>query len=131
METQNDIRSMDDVIKLVDIFYGKVREDELIGPIFEAKIQDNWAKHLDIMYRFWGTVLLEERSYFGSPFLKHVDLPVEGAHFDRWLHYFDETLDELFAGPKAEEAKYRARKMAEMFQFKLEHIRKTGNKPLK
>ena len=52
METQNDIRSMDDVIKLVDIFYGKVREDELIGPIFEAKIQDNWAKHLNIMYRF-------------------------------------------------------------------------------
>lgn len=131
MKEKEDIRSMEDIRKLVDIFYGKVREDKLIGPVFEDKVQDNWPRHLAIMYKFWGTVLLGERSYFGSPFLKHADLPVEKPHFQRWLHYFYETLDELFRGPKAEEAKYRADRMAEMFQFKLAHIRKTGNQPLK
>lgn len=128
---RKDIRTMDDIKKLVDIFYDKVRRDELIGPIFEDKIKDNWQAHLSIMYRFWGTVLLGERSYFGSPFLKHANLPVEGPHFERWLSYFYVTLDELFEGPKTDEAKFRAEKMAEMFQFKLEHIRRTGNQPLK
>ncbi|HYH55039.1 MAG TPA: group III truncated hemoglobin, partial [Anseongella sp.] len=127
MKKRGDIRSMDDIKELVDIFYHKVRWDELLGPVFKEKIQDNWPRHLATMYRFWGTVLLDERSYFGSPFLKHAGLPVEGPHFQRWLNYFYETLDELFEGPKTAEAKFRAEKMAEMFQVKLEHIRKTGN----
>lgn len=131
MKKREDIRSMDDIIKLVDTFYGKVRQDDLIGPVFEEKIQDRWPHHLSIMYRFWGTVLLGERSYFGSPFLKHATLPVEGPHFERWLDFFYTTVDEFFEGPKAEEAKFRADKMAEMFQVKLEHLRRTGNQPLK
>lgn len=130
MKKRNDIRSLDDIKELVDIFYGKVRRDKLIGPIFEEKIGNSWPRHLSIMYRFWETLLLNERSYFGSPFLKHAGLPVEGPHFGRWLGYFYETVDELFEGEKAEEAKFRAEKMAEMFQVKLEHIRRTGKRPL-
>jgi hemoglobin len=67
--------------------------------------------------------LLEERTYFGSPFPPHAKLPVEKAHFDRWLKLFEETLDENFSGTKAEEAKWRAEKMAEMFQHKIAYFR--------
>jgi hemoglobin len=115
---------------LVDAFYGKVREDRLIGPIFIGAIGDHWPEHLDKMYRFWQTVLLEEHTYFGSPFAPHARMPLERRHFDTWLGLWDATVDELFAGVKATEAKWRASKMAEMFLSKLEYYRNNPAKPI-
>ncbi len=82
------------------------------------------------MYSFWQTVLLEEHTYYGAPFMPHMNLPVSKKHFDRWLELFFKTLDELFSGEKAEEARWRANKMAEMFQLKIAHYQKTNSKPL-
>ena len=123
----NDILSLEDIKLLVDTFYTRVRADELLGPVFEERIQDNWARHLDIMYRFWETVLLEERTYQGSPGMKHITLPVGEEHFERWLSIFYRTVDELFSGKKAAEAKWRAERMAEMFAAKIEHFKKNRN----
>lgn len=130
MENNSDILSLDDVKLLVDTFYGKVREDELLAPIFNERIQDRWPLHLDKMYRFWQTVLLTDHTYFGSPFPPHATLKVEKLHFDRWLQLFHETLDELFDGKIAEEAKWRAGKMAEMFQIKIAMIRDNASRSL-
>lgn len=124
------IETSADIQLLVDSFYGKVREDELIGPIFNSVIENRWPEHLQTMYRFWGTVLLYEKSYRGHPFLPHSKLPIEKKHFDRWLELFRETLDEFFTGKVAEEAKWRSEKMAEMFQFKLEYYRNPDKTPL-
>lgn len=120
-----EILELDDIKLLVNTFYTKVREDELLGPVFDERIQDRWPRHLDIMYRFWQTVLLGERTYSGSPMLKHIGLPVDGAHFQRWIKLFYETIDTLFTGEVAEEAKWRAERMAEMFQYKLEYFNNT------
>ncbi len=120
---KKDILSLEDVKLLVDTFYGKVRKDEFIGPIFDERIQDRWPEHLAKMYTFWQTVLLGEHTYYGSPFPPHAQLPVERPHFERWLSLFSETLDELFNGEVAQEAIWRANKMAEMFQFKINHYR--------
>ncbi len=109
--------------QLVDTFYAKVRKDVLLGPIFENSIQDRWQVHLEKMYRFWQTILLHEYTYKGSPFLPHAQLPIQEEHFERWIELFNETIDENFYGSKAEEAKLRATKMAEMFQSKREFIR--------
>lgn len=125
-EEKRDIVSLEDIKLLVDTFYGKVRTDEFIGPIFDERIQDRWPHHLAKMYTFWQTVLLEEHTYFGSPFPPHAQLPVERAHFERWLSLFSETINELFSGEKAKEALWRADKMAEMFQFKIAHYRKNS-----
>ena len=122
-ENKKDILELEDVKNLVDTFYGKVREDQLIGPIFDERIQDRWPQHLAKMYTFWQTVLLGEHTYYGSPFPPHAQLPVEKEHFDRWLTLFSQTLDELFAGEIAKEAMWRANKMAEMFQYKISHYR--------
>jgi hemoglobin len=125
-----DILSLDDVKNLVDTFYGKVRQDELIGPIFDERIQDRWPQHLEKMYTFWQTILLGEHTYYGAPFPPHAQLPVEKIHFERWLFLFKETLDALFEGKTAEEAKWRADKMAEMFQYKIQHYRNNAGKSL-
>ena len=122
-QEKKDILSLDDVKLLVDTFYTKVRKDELIGPIFDDRIQDRWPQHLAKMYTFWQTVLLGEHTYYGSPFPPHSKLPVEKIHFERWLSIFSKTLDELFDGQIAKEAIWRANKMAEMFQYKIEQYK--------
>ena len=121
---QPEILTLDDIKLLVDTFYEKVQKDEHIGPIFNERIQDRWPQHLAKMYSFWQTVLLGEHTYFGSPFPPHANLPVDGSHFQRWMALFTETVDELFSGEKADEAKWRGGKMAEMFQYNIEYMRK-------
>jgi hemoglobin len=127
---KKDILQLEDVKLLVDTFYGKVREDELIGPIFNDRIQDRWPEHLAKMYTFWQTVLLGEHTYYGSPFPPHAKLPVEKEHFERWLELFSQTLNELFTGEVANEAMWRANKMAEMFQYKINHYRQNATNSL-
>ena len=128
MSNTKEIISLDDIRKLVDTFYEKVRKDDLIGPIFNEKIQDRWPRRLEKMYTFWQTILLGEHTYFGSPFPPHANLPVSHQHFEKWMELFTKTIDELFTGEKANDAKWRAGKMAEMFESKIEYYK---NRPFK
>jgi hemoglobin len=123
-DSVNDITSLDDIKLFVDAFYTQVQQDQLIGPIFNSVIQDRWPVHLEKMYGFWQTVLLNERAYSGSPFPPHAKLPIEKQHFDRWLKLFNSTIDINFKGDKADEAKWRAAKMAEMFRYKIDYLNK-------
>lgn len=124
MAEKREITTLKEIHQLVDTFYGKVRKDELLADIFNVVIQNNWPAHLEKMYRFWQTVLLGEHTYYGNPFAPHIKLPIQREHFDRWKQLFKQTVDENFIGEKAEEAKYRAEKMAEMFQLKIEYFQK-------
>ena len=113
-----DIETSAEVRILVDRFYEKVRRDPLIGPIFDDVAKVDWPSHLATLYSFWETLLnVGERkgSYGGAPFPMHARLPIEKAHFDRWLQLFLETVDENFAGEKANEAKGRALSIADTF----------------
>lgn len=130
MEETKDILTLEDIKTLVDAFYEKVRQDELLAPIFDERIQDRWPQHLEKMYAFWQTVLLDERTYPGSPFPPHAQLPVDHSHFQRWMELFILTADTLFQGEKAYEAKWRAGKMAELFESKIEYYKKQGFKNL-
>lgn len=125
-----DIATLEDIQILVNTFYSKVQKDTLIGPVFNEKIGDRWPEHLEKMYRFWQTILLEVHTYSGSPFPPHKQLPIEKKHFNRWMELFIETTDQLFEGPLAEEAKLRAQNMAEMFNYKIEYFREKGKNPL-
>ncbi len=131
METgKHDILQLDDVKLLVNTFYDRVRDDALLAPIFNERIEDRWPEHLEKMYRFWQTILLSEYTYQGAPFVPHAHLPVAHEHFENWMRLFTATVDELFDGEKAKEAKWRAGKMAEMFEYKINYIREHGGKPL-
>ncbi|MBZ4041289.1 group III truncated hemoglobin [Flavobacterium hibisci] len=122
-----DISNIEDIKLLVNTFYEKVQNDDLIGPIFNEKMIGRWPEHLEKMYRFWQTLLLEEHTYSGSPFPPHKHLPVNQSHFDRWMEIFTETVDSLFAGKLAEETKVRAANMAYMFNYKIEYFRNQAN----
>jgi len=130
MEEKKELLNLDDIKTLVDSFYGKVRSDELLAPIFNERIRDNWPVHLEKMYRFWQTVLLGEHTYTGTPFPPHANLPVDKSHFEQWLKLFKETLNEQFSGEKAKEAKWRADKMAEMFLLRINYFREQGFKSI-
>ena len=130
MDDKKDLVHLDDIRNLVDSFYGKVRSDELLAPIFNERIRDKWPVHLEKMYRFWQTVLLGEHTYTGSPFPPHANLPVDKTHFEQWLKLFRQTLDEQFSGEKAKEAKWRADKMAEMFLLRINYFREQGFKSI-
>lgn len=102
--------------RLVRSFYAKIREDALLGPIFEARIHD-WEPHLQRMCAFWSSVALMSGRYHGSPMAKHLPLPVEACHFDRWLALFEDTAREVC--PPEAEAHFveRARRIAESLEL--------------
>lgn len=80
--------------RVVHAFYDRVREDPMIGPVFADKITD-WGPHLKQMCAFWSSVTLLTGAYSGRPMPKHVRLPVDANHFDRWLALFRQTVTEL------------------------------------
>lgn len=122
-----DISGLNDIILFVDGFYNKVRQDELIGPIFNNVISD-WTPHLEKMYQFWNAALFGVAGFKGNPFAKHAPLPIEAKHFDRWLQLFNETIDNYFEGEMATDAKKRAGLMAAMFLTRLENMRGGSHK---
>lgn len=125
-----DISCIEDIRILVDSFYQKIREDKLLAPIFNNIIKDNWPAHLEKMYSFWQTILLDQHTYTGSPFLPHAKLPLTKDHFGTWLTLWHQTVDNLFLGEKAQEAKARADKMAIMFLSKIEYYKNNQAIPL-
>ncbi len=117
---KQDIVNREDVILFVDTFYGKVMTDEVIGFIFSDVAGIDWSKHLPKMYNFWSSLLFGERNYSGNPMRIHVALSklteMNEKQFGAWLILFNETIDELFEGEKANEAKARASKIASLMQ---------------
>lgn len=120
---KKDIENLEDVKLLVNEFYGKVRQNELLQPIFDGVIQDRWPEHLEKMYCFWQTILLDEHTYNGAPFPPHALLPVNIQHFNTWLSLFYETVDEFFEGRNADKAKGQGQRMAQIFHHKIDYLR--------
>ena len=109
-----DLRSRDDVERLVRSFYRDAAMDDLLGPIFAAARVD-WPSHIGRLTDFWCWQLLGHSSYTGNPLRAHVPAhshtPFTDAHFERWRDLFTTTVDHHFRGPTADAAKSRAIKM--------------------
>lgn len=89
------------ISELVERFYGAVREDALLGPIFESHVAD-WTPHLARMKDFWASVTLESGRFRGNPMLKHIAIGgLDSLHFDRWLMLWNETVDAVVPGEAA------------------------------
>ncbi len=97
--------------ELVHGFYGKVRHDPMLGPVFAERITD-WAPHLERMVAFWSSVALMTGRYHGAPVPKHAGLPVGWAHFERWLALFRETAREVCPPAGAAHVIERAERIA-------------------
>jgi hemoglobin len=97
--------------RLVRGFYAKVRTDAVLAPIFEARIRD-WEPHLKQMFAFWSSVALMTGRYHGTPMVKHMPLPVDADHFDRWLDLFEATARQICPPQAAAHFIERARRIA-------------------
>lgn len=102
--------------RLVRGFYAKVQADPLLGPVFAARIAD-WEPHLQRMCAFWSSVALMSGRYHGQPMPAHAPLPIDAAHFDRWLALFEETARELCPPVAADHFIERARRIAESLEL--------------
>lgn len=110
---------------LVDQFYAKVREDEVLGPIFNGAIAD-WPEHLGKLSAFWSSVMLTSGRYKGSPMASHLKHSgaIRPAMFDRWLQLWRQTARETLDEHGAANVIAKAERIAESLQlgmcFKLE-----------
>ena len=104
------------IARLVDGFYDRVRADPLIGPVFNDRISD-WGPHLEQMRLFWSSVALMSGAYHGRPMPKHLPLPVDARHFDRWLELFEATACDLCPPVAAAHFIERARRIAESLEL--------------
>lgn len=107
------------IARLVDRFYGRVRQDAVLGPIFMERLGEDWEPHLAKLRHFWSSVTLMSGRYRGKPQAAHLALRLEPAHFERWLGLFEATVAELCTGPAAFLFVDRAQRIAESLQISL------------
>jgi len=128
--TKNDITSRKDIFILVSNFYEKVRKDDVLGPFFNETIKD-WDTHLQHLTTFWESSLFLKTKYYGDPLEAHARVDkafshsITEMHFGLWLNLWLQTIDELFEGDYAENAKRRARKMGTFMYLKIFESRKS------
>ena len=124
--TKPDIAGRAEIETLVNTFYQRVRTDDTLGFIFDSVARTNWDTHLPKMYAFWETVLFRSGGYTGNPLAAHaklVPLTAMGrAQFDHWLALFRGTVDDLFAGEKAEHIKSCAADMANVIHARINNV---------
>jgi hemoglobin len=117
-----DIRNRADIEKLVNVFYDKIKTDVEIGYFFTEVAKVDWEKHLPTMYNFWENILFSTGNFEGNPMLKHKELhqksKLNPAHFLHWNTLFNDTVDELFVGERANEIKQRAQNIAAVMMIK-------------
>lgn len=118
-----DIQNRNDIERIINTFYEKVKNDASLAPFFTDVVKVNWEKHLPVMYDFWENVLFYTGAYSGNPMQLHKALhqksPLKIEHFRQWLHLFNQTVDELYAGEHAELIKQRAYSIASVMQIKI------------
>jgi hemoglobin len=123
---RHDITTREDCDALVRAFYGRAMTDPIIGFIFTDVARLDLEAHLPVIASFWETILLDARSYGGGAFAPHVQLHLrvglKPGHFERWLLLWRTTVDELFAGPRADLAKAHAERVAHAFSRRLQAI---------
>jgi hemoglobin len=119
---KTDIKNRNDIEKLINTFYNKIKTDTKIGYFFTDVAKVNWEEHLPKMYDFWENVMFSNGNYTGNPMTKHKELhqksEMKEAHFQHWNALFNATVDELFTGEKAEEIKQRAMNISAVLMYK-------------
>jgi len=118
-----DIKNRQDIKQLVEAFYEKATKDPLIGHYFTNALVSNWAGHIETIVSFWDNILFQTGTYKGGMLFKHLNVQQETAfrreHFAQWLSLWEETVHQLFEGPFADEAIFRAKSIAGIMEVKL------------
>lgn len=119
---KRDIETREDLFSLMEAFYKKLLADDRINFIFTEIAKINMLSHLPVLVDFWDMVLFNSDTYSKNVMKLHMELhqkyPLNKEHFNVWLGYFNETVDELFDGERAVMAKQRAQGIANLMMIK-------------
>lgn len=120
---KKDITGREDLLRFVTLFYQKLLSDDRISFLFTEIARIDLAHHLPVLVDFWDQVLFGSDTYRKNAMQPHIDLHKKSAikdhHFETWLHYFRESVDELFEGEMAFRIKERALSIATIMKIKL------------
>lgn len=115
-----EIKNREDVFKLVNAFYAKIRKDELLGPIFNKHIpEDHWPKHIEHITDFWMGRLFGVIAFKGNPAEKHRQVDegqgyqIKKSHFDHWVNLWTETVTKQYNCKLADKAIMMAGRIAQ------------------
>jgi hemoglobin len=118
-----DIESRTDIETLMHAFYAKALTDETIGFFFTEVAPLNMEVHMPLIVDFWETIVFGKAAYKGNVLEVHQHIhqlsPFKPEHFERWVHLFQQTVNELFEGDHAELVKQRAESIATIMKIKL------------
>ena len=119
---KKDIENRDDLLQLMQEFYKKLLADPSINYLFTTIAKINLDHHFPVLVDFWDSVLFQSDTYHKNAMRPHLDLhqqsPLQKHHFETWLRYFKEAVDEGFEGPNAFIIKERATSIATVMQIK-------------
>jgi hemoglobin len=119
--TSPKLLSEDDIERLIPAFYDRIRNDIVLGPIFNNAISD-WPEHLDTLQSFWSSIILGTGRYKGQPMIKH--LPhhqnMTLANFERWLSLWYQTTSDLLLPNQAAILQRKANRIAESLRLGIE-----------
>lgn len=123
---KKDIENREDLLQLLTHFYNKLLSDNSISYLFTDIAKIDLPHHLDILVDFWDSILFQHDTYRKNAMQPHMMLhqksPLQKHHFETWLGYFNETVDELFEGEKAFIAKERALSIATVMRIKVSQL---------
>lgn len=117
----SELFSEDDIQRLVQSFYARVRQDDMLAPIFATKIkEDAWDAHMDHIATFWSSILRKSKQFSGNPMQKHTNIHgLTPAHFTHWLALFQDTAQKVLSAKQAATVDMFARRIAQSLQMGL------------
>jgi hemoglobin len=106
--------------RLIPHFYGLIRADPLLGPVFDEAV-DDWPEHLEKLVAFWSSVMLATGRYKGNPMAAHMQ---HGARitpdmFARWLALWAQATTEIVPPRIAQALQVKAARIAESLSLGL------------
>jgi hemoglobin len=124
---KKDISGREDILQLMKLFYKKLLTDSSISYLFTEVAKIDLLPHLDTLVDFWDNILFQNDVYRKNAMQPHLNLhqqsPLQKGHFETWLRYFNQSVDELFEGEKAFLAKERALSIATVMQIKISQLK--------
>lgn len=104
-----DIKTYEDCILLIEKFYDKLLIDPTISHYF---VELDLSTHIPRVADFWAFILVDKAGYSNNMMAAHAKLPLTEDDFRKWLALFHETIEENFAGEKANLAIERSKLIA-------------------
>lgn len=118
-----DITTREDLYILMSRFYQKLLKDSRVNFIFIEVAKIDIEDHLETITNFWDQIIFLRGGYKNNVLQIHQNLhqkfPFKKEHFDIWLQYFNETIDENFKGENSEICKTKALSIATVMQIKI------------